>query len=83
MPNRKERMSLGIAGPDYTTGSRNVNAQTLVNLYVELDEVGGKNNITNHPTPGTSLVATAEAGITRGVLKFKNNLYLKSHLGID
>lgn len=59
-------MKIPFVGQAYESRSVNVNAQTCLNLYPEIDQQDAKNVIALYPTPGLREVVTAGLGPNRG-----------------
>jgi len=82
MPNiasqKRKRIPIGIAGPAYESSSKNVNAQTCINWYPEIDQIDGKSQIALYPTPGTDLIGTVGVGPIRGSTEHAGKLYFVS-----
>ena len=75
----RDKVPVGIAGPAYASTSRNVNAQTTINWYPELDTVDGKSQITLLPTYGTtSTTAQPGGGPIRGTIVHDGKMYIVS-----
>lgn len=69
-------MKIPFVGQAYESRSLNVNAQTCLNLYPEIDQKDAKNVIALYPTPGLTEVVTAGLGPTRSDgIEFQNSSY--------
>ena len=64
-----------LIGPAYTERSKDLNAQTCVNLYPVTGGPGGKNIVALYGTPGLVLRSFLGAETIRGMHKFNNLLY--------
>ncbi len=72
-------MQIPFVGPAYTDRSVNVNAQRCVNLFPEINDAGGKNNVVLYGTPGLELFVNVSANPVRGMYAFKDYLYVVSY----
>ncbi len=74
-PETEFTLPLTLAGPSYSTRSREVSMQETVNWYPEVSGTGGDKTITLYPTPGATLLDSAAAGKYRGSIEFNGKAY--------
>lgn len=72
------RLQLTLAGPHHTSRSLNVSAQTLVNWYLEFQNVQEKSATVLYPDPGTTLVSSIGVGPFRGSIVHKGECFFVS-----
>ena len=68
-------MRIPFIGPASKGRSPNVSVQKTINLYPEIIEHGGKNNIILQCTPGLELFVSPSASATRGLHELGDCLY--------
>lgn len=71
-------MPLTLAGPSYTTRSKDVHMQSTVNWYPEISGYGDDKEMVLYPTPGTILLSQTGSGPHRGAIEFNGNGYFVS-----
>ncbi len=74
----RKTLAISIAGSYHTGRSKAADAQTCINWYPELHEVGGKTKLILLPTPGANQATTVGSGLIRGSLVHSGNLYFIS-----
>ena len=77
IPTRRTE-KLQLAGPDYTSRSTNVHAQTCINWYPEFTKIEEKTKVALMPTPGTTIIKSVGIGPHRGALVHKTLAYYVS-----
>jgi len=68
-------LPLTLAGPSYSTRSKEVSMQETVNWYPEVSGTGGEKSITLYPTPGTTFKTEMGGGKHRGRIEFNGNAF--------